>query len=75
MNRKLARYLGPSHDVGQALTAKLLVVSGHVICRTSVIPLSIEDKNNPVVKTQIETFTANLNRALGDRKRNRYQRR
>lgn len=68
-NRKLARYLGPSHDIGQALTSKLLVVSGKEISRTSVIPFSVEDKNNPVVKEQVERFNADLTRVLGDRAR------
>jgi hypothetical protein len=31
--------------------------------------ISIEDRNNPVVKDRIEAFTTNLHRVLGDRAR------
>jgi hypothetical protein len=42
-NKKLARYLGPSHDIGQAMCSKLLTIKGKEISQTSVIPLSTED--------------------------------
>jgi hypothetical protein len=53
-NRKLAKYLGPSHNVGSAMCMKLLVQSGREINRTSVIPLSIEDLNNDICKERIK---------------------
>lgn len=39
VGRKMARYLGPSFDVGQAMSSKLLTETGQQISRTSVIPL------------------------------------
>jgi Reverse transcriptase (RNA-dependent DNA polymerase) len=66
-NRKLGRYLGPSHDIGQAMCCKLLTNKARVISRTSVVPLTIEDKNSILVKEQIETYDNDLKTALGDR--------
>jgi hypothetical protein len=66
-NKKLGRYLGPSHDVGQAMCSKLLTSKGREISRTSVVPISIEDKNNEVCKKQLQQFDEDLRKALGDR--------
>ena len=66
-NKKLARYLGPSHDVGQAMSSRLLTSKAQEISRTSVIPLSIEEKNNPAIQEKISQYTATLTESLGDR--------
>ncbi len=66
-NKKLARYLGPSHDIGQAMSSRLLTSKGQEISRTSVIPLRIDEKNNPAIQERISEFTATLNQSLGER--------
>jgi Reverse transcriptase (RNA-dependent DNA polymerase) len=66
-NRKLAKYLGPSHDVGQAMCVKLLVNTIREITRSSVIPLSVEDKNNEQCKEKLKQFESTLLQSLGDR--------
>jgi hypothetical protein len=66
-NKKKARYLGPSHDVGQAMCSKLLTQNTRVIFQTSVIPLSPADINNPIVKDLILECDKKLTEALGDR--------
>jgi hypothetical protein len=66
-NKKLARYLGPSHDVGQAMSSKLLTQKAQEISRTSVIPLSVEDKNNPAIQEKINEYNKSLEEALGER--------
>jgi hypothetical protein len=66
-NRKLAKYLGPSHDVGSAMCMKLLLKTGREINRTSVIPLSIEDKNSDTCKERIKEFDRQLKESLGNR--------
>jgi hypothetical protein len=66
-NRKLGRYLGPSPDIGQAMSSKILAAKGTVIVQTSILPLSIEDNNSDVVRTQIQDFDKALTVALGDR--------
>jgi hypothetical protein len=66
-NKKLARYLGPSHEIGQAVCSKLLTIKSKEISRTSVIPLSIEDKNRKPIQQQINEIDSSLKTALGDR--------
>jgi hypothetical protein len=68
-NKKLACYLGPSHDVGEAMCFKLLTVKGKVICRTSVIPLTAAERHDMVVKKQVDDFETTLHASLGDRTR------
>ena len=65
--KKLARYLGPSHDIGQAMASKLLTSKAKEISRTSVIPLTIEERNNPAIIERIAAYNNSLNEALGDR--------
>jgi hypothetical protein len=62
-NKKLARYLGPSHDVGQAMCSKLLTTKGRIICSTYALPLTAAERNNPIVRDQIDET---LKAALGD---------
>jgi hypothetical protein len=66
-NRKLARYLGHSHDVGQAISSRLLTNKAQVISRTSVIPLSTEDRNYKIVEQHFVKFNKEVADALGDR--------
>jgi hypothetical protein len=65
--RKLGRYLGPRHDIGQAMCCKILTITGTVLSRTSVVPLSVEDKNSDIVKEKLKSFDTGLAQALGDR--------
>jgi hypothetical protein len=66
-NKKLGKYLGPSHDVGQAMCCRILTSNAKEISRTSVIPLSVEEKNSEVVKDRIKAFNEKLSTSLGDR--------
>lgn len=65
--RKLARYLGPSHDIGQAMASKILNSTGRELSYTSVIPLSVEDRNDEIVKKQITEYDDKLKESLGQR--------
>jgi hypothetical protein len=49
-NQCLGWYLGPSHDVGQAMCSKILTEKARIVSRTSIFPLSVEDKNSEPVK-------------------------
>jgi len=63
----LGRYLGPSHDVGEAMCAYVLTSKGQVVSRTSVFPLSIADQNSEPVKAKKEAFMKTLSEKFGDR--------
>jgi hypothetical protein len=65
--RKLGKYLGPSHDVGQAMCSRILTANGTKICRTSVIPLSVSVKHSETLKQKIKEFNNKLKEKLGDR--------
>jgi Reverse transcriptase (RNA-dependent DNA polymerase) len=66
-NSKLGRYLGPSHDVGQAMCSRILTSKGTEINRTSIVPLSVTDLNDETVKLKIKEFDTQLASSLGDR--------
>jgi hypothetical protein len=66
-NRKLRRYLGPSHDVGQAMCSRILTKNGTEINQTTIVPLSTADLNDETVMLKIKDFDNKLRDALGDR--------
>jgi hypothetical protein len=66
-NRILARYLGHSHNVGQAMSSRLLTNKAQVISLISFIPLSTEDRNSKIVEQQLVKFNEEVADALGDR--------
>jgi hypothetical protein len=45
-NRLLGRWLGPSTDCGEAMSSYVLTQTAQVVSRTSVYPLSPEDRNS-----------------------------
>ena len=47
-NFVLARYLGPSFDIGPAMTANLLTSKGKYIHRTTVRPLTDDEVTDPL---------------------------
>jgi hypothetical protein len=63
----LSRYLGPSHEVGDAMCSKVLNSKGNVLVRSSVFPMLPDDTNSELVKQQISEFDESLQRSLGDR--------
>ena len=65
--RKLGRWLGPSHSVGQAMSSKILTSKGKIVHRTSVWPLSIEKSHDESFAAQKEQFNDSLKEALGAR--------
>ncbi|GKY96005.1 hypothetical protein MPSEU_000561000 [Mayamaea pseudoterrestris] len=62
-NYLLGRYLGPSADVGQAMTSKILTDTGAVVHRSSVFPMSDEDLRDDALNAKKEAF----NRVIQDR--------
>ena len=48
--QKLGRWMGPSHQTGQALTYFIINSEGNILSRSTVQPLTEEEHINPVVK-------------------------
>lgn len=42
-NRKVGRYLSPSHFIGDRMASKILAASSKVVVRTSIFPISEEE--------------------------------
>ena len=64
MKKYLARWLGPSMEIGDVMCAAMLKPTGYIIHRTTYSPLSVEDKNNPDVDQQKKEFEEALKRNL-----------
>ena len=62
---KLGRCLGPSRDIGPALTAKVLKCNGDVRHLTTLRPLSEEEREDVKVKEAMTAFDNNIEIKLG----------
>jgi hypothetical protein len=67
--QQLGRWLGPSFDVGDALCFAVLSCNGVVMHRSSVFPLTTEERNSDSIKSLKHDFTEQLKVKLGDRLR------
>ncbi|CAB9523530.1 expressed unknown protein [Seminavis robusta] len=65
--KRLGRYCGPSTDIGDAMCARILTEKGQLVSRTSVIPLSDQEKLSPVIESKKAAFTESLKKSLGKR--------
>ena len=54
--KRLGRYLGPSHNVGDAMCGSVINEKAEVVERTSIIPLSVEDENNEAIAKMKKIF-------------------
>jgi hypothetical protein len=72
--RKLGRWLGPAHDIGDAMCARILARNSQIISRTTYSPLSTSDLNSQQVKLLQESFEKNVRLVMNedDRIKNTY---
>eukprot|EP00804_Cyclotella_cryptica_P009101 CCRYP_003177-RA/>CCRYP_003177-RA protein AED:0.23 eAED:0.23 QI:0/0/0/1/1/1/2/0/629 len=61
----LERYLGPSIDVGPALTAKILKQNGEVVHRSTYRGLTPEEIANPIEQAAMKNFDETIQAKLG----------
>eukprot|EP00804_Cyclotella_cryptica_P021438 CCRYP_005781-RA/>CCRYP_005781-RA protein AED:0.29 eAED:0.29 QI:0/0/0/1/1/1/3/0/397 len=61
----LGRYLGPSIDVGPALTAKILKQNGEVVHWSTYRELTPEESVNPVEQAVMQSFSESIEVKLG----------
>ena len=54
--KRLGRYLGPNVNVGDAMCGTVLTERGTRMDRTSIYPLTAEDKNSDPVRKRKEIF-------------------
>jgi len=61
----LGRWLGPAHNIGQALCYYILKSNGQVIARTSVRALTEDELNDPADKLHHDEFDKSITEAIG----------
>ncbi len=63
----LGRYLGPTIDVGPAMTAKILQQNGEVVYRSTYRPLTVEERADSSVQQSMALFDETAEERLGDK--------
>jgi hypothetical protein len=61
----LGRYLGPTRDIGMALSAKVLKANGRIIYRSTFIAVTDDEKKDPNVIKEMEAFDQGITLKLG----------
>ena len=65
--QQLGRWLGPSFDVGDVLCFAVMNCNGMIVHRSSVFPLSVEERNSEAIRELKKDYTTRLKERLGDR--------
>ena len=65
--KKLGRYLGPSMTVGSAMCGTVITEKATHLDRTSIMPLTREDLNDPAVQAKMVEFMTELTTKLDAR--------
>jgi hypothetical protein len=64
--KKLCRWLGVAHVVGQAMCYWILIENGRYLARSSVIPIPNEELNSEALLEQMTRFDASVHDSIGD---------
>jgi hypothetical protein len=67
LNLELGRYLGPSIEIGEELAAKILTKSGRIAVRTSVYPITQQEKDSEDHRRQHDDWSEALKETLRER--------
>jgi hypothetical protein len=62
----LGRYLGPSTDIGPAMTAKILKSNGHIVHRSTFRALTQDEFDDPTENESRKTFDDRVQHTFGD---------
>ena len=65
-SKRLCRWLGPAHQVGQSFCFYLLLDNAEFIARSTVIPVPEADLESNVLKEQMTKFMRNVNERIGN---------
>jgi hypothetical protein len=64
--KKLCRWLGVAHEVGQAMCYWILIENGEFLARSTVIPIPPEDHNSEEIASQMALFDSSVHEHIGD---------
>ena len=62
----IGRWLGPAHDVGQGLAYFVLTSRGKVVIRSTVSPITIEEKGNEAISELMAEYTQSMESFIGN---------
>ena len=65
-SKRLCRWLGPAHQVGQSFCSYLILENGEYIARSSVIPIPDSDLMSEEMKERMSSFTKGLESQIGN---------
>jgi len=64
--RRLARWIGVAHDVGNPMTFWVLPTTCKVLARSTVWSLTEDERNDPVIQAQMAELDASIREKIGD---------
>ncbi len=64
--KKLCRWLGVAHNIGQSMCYYILTSNGQFLARSTVIPIPTEDLDTSLLKERQDMFTRRLHDCIGD---------
>ena len=70
LNIRMGKYLGPSFDIGEAVTAKILTDKGKTVHRTSVFPITGDEQRSKAFTAKSAKFGESLAAHVGARQVN-----
>jgi hypothetical protein len=65
--KRLGRWIGVAHDVGQAMTSWVLPASCRPIARSSVTPLTEDERQNPDIQERLQELDEAITARIGDK--------
>ena len=65
-HQQLGRFCGPAHDTGQGLAYYILKDNGTVVIRSTVKPLSVEEKHVDTVQRRMEIHDIGIQNTIGN---------
>ena len=71
--KRLCRWLGPAHHVGQSFCSYIILDGGTFIARSSVIGIPEHELHEDELKSQMEEFTKSLESKIGNHKEALFQ--
>ena len=64
--KRLCRWLGVAHEIGQAMCYYILKNNAQVLARSTVIPIPNSELDSPDLKDQMTAFTDKVHAIIGD---------
>ena len=64
--RRLARWIGVAHDVGNPMTFWVLPTTCKVLARSTVWSLTEDERNDPAIQAQMAELDASIREKIGD---------